>query len=465
MKTTHALLPLLTLLAPLSAQDLPSTDIPTLPTGEPEVDALRGEAQSYWNQVAAALLERRPASAVLARDPADEAMHQQLKQVRLPGWVTEDEESLEAIVQMFTAHTGVPILIDYRAENACYDEGIVFNVNWSHPARLDQALDTLCELAGYDVEWTVKEGVPLVTVKDRARDPVLHMHMVGDLMGLFEIEDLAVMLMEQVHPGSWDEDGVSIEPTGPFVLVHHDREVQLEIESFFSDLRNFAVTLDQPPTFAATEREKEVIAQYERLDAFRFAPTFDGVQIGEIAQRLQALTGMNFQVSTMIYDELDEEAMTFTLRLEEIGVRSLLDLLVELRPELAWSIKNGVVHIHTEYEGRQDLVFSLYDVREIIQPAPSSRFNLPANAYDPEHSFESQIVGPALLEDLIRNSISPASWDMDPANSLRISENGIMFVQQSVAVQEDIRDLLRDMQEIVDVLREVQSHHLQKEGR
>src|SRR5207342_2481332 len=96
-----------------------------------------------------------------------------------------------------------------------------------------------------------------------------------------------------------------------------------------------------------------------------------GSPLSEIASFLQALTGVNFLVSTKVREELDEEQTTIRLELPERSVRKVLVVIADTSESLRWKIQDGVVWFVTKDElmGEQSLAF--YEVRDIIHPVPN----------------------------------------------------------------------------------------------
>ena len=436
------LLPLL-LLVPAQDQHRPSSR---------EAHAPRDEAHDYWAQVAERLSEEHSVAQVLELGPVSAQLLEAVDQVHVASLAVHEEESLAAIAGVLSAMTGLPILVDAEAENAVLDEGVLFDIAWSHPASVRVTLDALRELSGGVIAWTVRDGAVLVTTPERAYDPEIFLHPIADLTALFEPEDLATMILENVSPGSWELEGVAIELTGAFLTVVHDRSVQLGTEAFLEDLRAFVATLDGPPDFSPRVLERD--SGRARLASVRFTPAFEEAPLADVAAFLQEVSGLNVLVSQRIFDELDDEQTRVTLHLPEMDVHSLLDLIVQLEPALSWSVVDGVLRLRTSEETRPDTGLALYDLRTIVGPAPAD-LPLPTDFAGGDEVSEALVLSPDRIEELIRNAIAPQSWDMDPANALRITERGVMVVNQSPPVQAEIRALLADLQGIAEVMLEV----------
>lgn len=443
----------MTLVPSLALALLGAIHPPVAPTLAQDFDL----AQDYWSEVARALGEQRGVAAVLPPDPAAAEVRARLADTRLAGLVIEEEESLTEVFLRVQTVSGLPIVVDPRAENDAIDEGLVIDANWPNPIAVEQVLDLIVDLTQGSVRWTVRDGVALVTTAERALDPrVPFLHPIADLLGTFELDDAAQLVQENVFSGSWENDGVAMEPTGAFLLVVHTREAQLAVEAFLADLRAFQASLDSPPEYAPVAAEQANAAQLTRLDEVRLVPSFgaggEPAHLTEVAAFLQELTGMNFVLSRGVREELDEDELLVRLEVPETSVRNVLDLIVETREHLRWTVEGDLVRFRTVGEAPADLLFAAYDVRDIVSPA------------DPEHvgafavggdELEALVLDRDLLEDLIRNQIEPVSWDSTPECSLRISEEGILLMSQSPGVHARVRELLEYLHEIARIQLEV----------
>lgn len=217
-------------------------------------------------------------------------------------------------------------------------------------------------------------------------------------------------------------------------------------------------------------------AVIEKLNSVRFAPHFvgadgDGSPLVEIADYLQDLTGVNFIVSTLVREDLDEEETTIKLELPERSVVKVLDIIADTSESLRWRISDGVVKFVTKEEmtGGQEL--RMYEVRDIIHPVPnfaSREINImPSPGIEqPDEDFEEReglVVTSDALESLIRDNIEVDSWNEDPANSVRITDSGTMVVNQTPEVQEMVKHLLDDLREATGIMVDIEARFLKVE--
>jgi len=246
----------------------------------------------------------------------------------------------------------------------------------------------------------------------------------------------------------------------------------------FDDLERWAEVLERAPSefaslSAGADAERQAVMQ--RLKNATITPEFggpdgEGTPLVDLAAYLQSVTGVNFVISSLA-TELDEEETNITLSLGERSVYKTLEIIAGrggMSANLRWKISNGVVKFVTAEELTGGQVLFMYEVRDIIHPVrdfPGGDVNIsPSGGLEPAEEEaaerEANVVTSDALDSLIRNNISPASWDADPANSLRITESGTMVVYQTPEVHEQIHKLLRDLREATGIMVDIQARFL-----
>ena len=217
------------------------------------------------------------------------------------------------------------------------------------------------------------------------------------------------------------------------------------------------------------QADKDAILQ--RLSELRVPARFgvdgEGAPLDEVASYLQNVTGINFIVSNKVRDELDEEETAVLLELPERSVKQLLDIITEVRENLAYKVEDGVVKFVTNEELIGGQVLRFYEVRDLIRPItdfPGREINIQPSGGVPEvdEEFEERealIITEDNLEPLITDNIAPDSWDADPNNSLTFSQ-GTMVVYQTPEVHEQIRKLLDDLREATGIMVDIQARFL-----
>lgn len=204
-------------------------------------------------------------------------LEQRLKSVQVPGLTVRDEESLRAVVGQLRTMTGLPLIVDARAENAVLDEGVLFDFALQNPISVENLLELIVDAAGEDVTWVIRHDAVIITTREAARKGrmVLATYDVRsltfgrtDFSGpridrirlLDELEDddgggpfggvgesiqnmdqdaLVELLRENVEPEAWEEEGATLEVNEGLLIVVHTPAVQRRVQHFLSRLGAF----------------------------------------------------------------------------------------------------------------------------------------------------------------------------------------------------------------------------------
>lgn len=247
---------------------IPWTQVVTLPD------------QDRWAEITALRSGRRGLDLTQIVSESERRLTQILRSTTIPGLVTDEEESLRVVVGILRTVTGLALVVDPAAENAVLDEGYFFTFNFNNPLTVEQALNLICDQAGEEVTWTIRHDAVLVTTREKARGKlVIVNHDVQDLIfgltdflgprineirllgeledddgggpfgaigerpRLIEIEDLATLIQDNVGLGTWDEDGITVEPGEGYILMTQTAAVQQMVRDFLNDLRTFSSSL------------------------------------------------------------------------------------------------------------------------------------------------------------------------------------------------------------------------------
>ncbi|MEM8711455.1 MAG: hypothetical protein AAGG01_10920 [Planctomycetota bacterium] len=250
-----------------------------------------------------------------------------------------------------------------------------------------------------------------------------------------------------------------------------------QTDTLVFDLDRWKEVVDRSPLSelqleAAADPERDaVMARLEQiLVPARFENEGDGVPLANVADFLQQQSGINFQLSSSVQD-LDEEETAVKLSRSEGSVKLVLDLIAETVPEVSWKIEDGVVLFVTEEELTGGQVNATYSVADLVTPIPdyaapdinvepSQGLSLPEEEIEER---EANVIGISQLEELIRNNVATASWENDPANSIRVTERGQMVVSQTPEVQRQIVALLEDLRESTGILVDIQARFMRVE--
>ena len=210
------------------------------------------------------------------------------------------------------------------------------------------------------------------------------------------------------------------------------------------------------------------------LDRTAITPRFgdadagEGAPIQDVANFMQSLTGVNFIVTTQVLDDLDPEDETnITMNLPRMSVRKVLDLIADTSESLRWKVEDGVVKFVTIDQMTGGEVLELYAVSDLIRPIvdfPGTVINVqPSGGLEqPEEDIderEALLVTGDDLDSLIRDNVYPESWD-SPSSSLRVTEAGVLVVNQTPEVHEKIGQLLDDLREATGIMVDIEARFL-----
>ncbi len=246
---------------------IPNSDVYTLP--DPD----------FWQHITE-VRSKRPGLDLSARESESEkALREKVRSTRIPGLVV-DTESLSKVIDTIRTFTGLPLVVDPAAENEASTAGAVFKQNLQNALSVQDALNLITSLSGENVTWTIKHDAVIVTTKAKARGrPVVVNHDVNDLVfgltdfigprinrlrlladmtdedgggpfggigekpTLIEISQVSTLIQENVAPGTWEEEGISIDEGEGYLMVVHTPEVQKQVSEFLNDLRRFSSSL------------------------------------------------------------------------------------------------------------------------------------------------------------------------------------------------------------------------------
>jgi hypothetical protein len=183
---------------------------------------------------------------------ADARLRAKLAATRLPGLAFPEPPDLVEAAEVIGRLAGVDVVVRPDAADAAEGADALAALGRQQSISAVAALDLLCELAGEGVAWTTRHGLVLVTTPEDARpEPRLLMIPVADLvhpvrsapareMGVFpsgfepelELEEgsefgvvdpdtLIELIRDSVAPGTWDEEGVSIEIVNGVLIVRY----------------------------------------------------------------------------------------------------------------------------------------------------------------------------------------------------------------------------------------------------
>jgi len=235
--------------------------------------------QEKWRALTAERKLRKGLDLSLLSKATGSALRESLKTktLRIPS--IDEEESLQAVMDIVRRTTGLPIVVDPAAEEAVEDAAVLFDFTLPNELTAEQIINLITDFAGEEVTWTIRHDAVLITTTEKARGELKVVHHdvqdlifgLTDFLGpridklrlLDELEDddgggpfggigerpqltdpdeLSTMIRENVAVGTWD-DGPNLESYDGHLIVTHTVEAQVQVRQFLEDLRRFNSSL------------------------------------------------------------------------------------------------------------------------------------------------------------------------------------------------------------------------------
>lgn len=168
---------------------------------------------------------------------------------------------------------------------------------------------------------------------------------------------------------------------------------------------------------AQRERTRAAIAAITReLEAQRITVDFDETPFLECVAHLREVTKRNIVVSGDAHDLIETQLLRVSLRLRDVAVTDVLNLVVATHSNLTCRFAPGLIRIETTDSDREELLLEVYDVADVISGAARDRggFHL-----DPDELIRLLELCPAVLESQYSAEVSNGTLVM------RTSETGL----------------------------------------
>lgn len=189
----------------------------------------------------------------------------------------------------------------------------------------------------------------------------------------------------------------------------------------------------------------------------------------EVKALLSTLTGIPIIITPEARAAIAEESLTVNMDLvAELSVENFLTQMVNLSPNLAWTVRNGVVEITTKSLAGGDKNLRTHDIRDLKFPltnfTPPTIKDLPSgDAVAPRTGGEEDdkvayIEDDALLLQ-IREATGPENWEGDGAGTLEI-DGGYLLVNANPKMQQAVEKFLDDQRRFATAVVTVESKFL-----
>ena len=201
--------------------------------------------------------------------------------------------------------------------------------------------------------------------------------------------------------------------------------------------------------------------------------SFKDEPLSQVISHLQAVSGVNMIISPGVKNLPSEPTITLEDKNAQPIARILAITLEDLSsPPLAYTIRDGVVHIITKEEARADYTLQMYDIRDLTftpRDYAAEDYNLLPSGTDAE-SFRKGVeddapapfIGADALVTLIQNNIAPDTWTADPNRTIQLMP-GTLIVRQTPEVHEQITELLANLRVNTNTLVHIETRFVEVE--
>jgi general secretion pathway protein D len=193
--------------------------------------------------------------------------------------------------------------------------------------------------------------------------------------------------------------------------------------------------------------------------------TFD-----EVKALLTTLSGVPIIITPEARAAIAEESLTVRMDLvAELSVENFLTQMTSLSPNLAWTVRNGVVEITTKALAGGDKVLRTHDIRDLKFPltnfTPPTIRDLPSGEAGPgprtggEEEDKVAYIEDDALRLQIQQATGPENWEGDAPATLEI-EGGYLLVTANPQLQQAVEKFLDDQRRFATAVVTVESKFL-----
>ncbi len=420
------------------------------------------ERLAYWKAVADARAEVVRFDLAEHLTAEDIALGKRLREQSIEGILISNEHRLAGAARAVGELAGVPVRVQEACENTDVDRTLVFDLDLPMPMSVAHAFDLLADHAGNQVHWCVSDGAAvfyttstmqdrLVTfehdVRDLLVDPRDYFEGHVDYFPIFDplqTDDLMTLSIDAVEPGSWEEDGVVIEPVTGGFRVTQQPEVHVRIQDFLAQLRGFFAPLpeDGEPGMNGGQlnlrMDSSPAGSMRLFDELSSAPNplrgADEIEFTDFVQGVhQVAHGLGLNLLWKAETGGHEVFSSAGISEAESAVQ-MLERFASNNAQADWTLQGGALKLSLadSHWGRRTEL-GLWDLRTILRWTENNECGLDVPPDVSVEVADNEDLTIHSLDDLnafIRNNIAPESWDEDPNNRIQISSQSGLICQQ-----------------------------------
>lgn len=196
-----------------------------------------------------------------------------------------------------------------------------------------------------------------------------------------------------------------------------------------------------------SEKRAEIMS---KLRTMKVSLDFRETPLQDVIDFIREMTQINFVIDQKVYEEIEPDKLTVTIKVDDLELRAALKLMLQMRG-LTAVFRDGVLLIVTKKSQEENVFMRIYDVRDLLQPVrdfPGPEIALKSGDEDEStvgaSVFDVGESNPGIttdfIVDTIKRSTGGSTWDSDKC-SIQVS-NGLLIVVQSKEVHAEVERLI-----------------------
>jgi type II secretory pathway component GspD/PulD (secretin)/tetratricopeptide (TPR) repeat protein len=119
-----------------------------------------------------------------------------------------------------------------------------------------------------------------------------------------------------------------------------------------------------------SETEEEIHIK-SKLENQKVTLSFTDTPFAEAINFLRDITGLNIVIAPSVADVIQAEDLRINLKIKDVRLKNALALILQVKDEFKYKIKNGVIYITTEANEADEMFLEFYNVSELIRIPPN----------------------------------------------------------------------------------------------
>ena len=154
--------------------------------------------------------------------------------------------------------------------------------------------------------------------------------------------------------------------------------------------------------------------------------------LGDVMHDLSSKLKIPIQLNESAFDNNLDEKTLFTVRLENVSLRSVLRIMLS-QFDCTFLVRDGILFVTSEAFASQVYQVRIYDCRSLISKISTER----------EEASQK-------LRNVIESTIDPASWNRDAGKGGVAEFGGVLTIRQNPKTHFQIQHLLNQLSETLD---------------